>query len=78
MRAHPPSVRDQVVPVDGVATLFDEQGEREESLAEAFERFCHDAWTGARPGLKAFSLEMLYVEDASSAASRAGHIRVAA
>lgn len=79
MKTCPPRGGDAQVPaVDGVATLFDESGEVEESVADAMRAFCFDAWHGQRPVLARFTLESLRDSDASSAAHRVGEIRTAA
>jgi hypothetical protein len=61
-------------------TLFDaaDPGEREESLVEALERFCRDAWMGERPRLRGFTLEMLREEDRSTPAGMANRHGTAA
>jgi hypothetical protein len=59
--------------------LFDEQGVREESVADAMKRFCEDAWFGDRPGLASFSLDLFRAaEDESSSVSHQSNFRLAA
>lgn len=58
--------------------LFDDRGEQFETVAEAMERFCRDAWHGDRPALRGFSLEMLRGEDDSRPAMPYGRLNAAA
>lgn len=51
----PPRSRDAA----GDGRLFNERGRREETLVDATERFCRQAWTGEKPGLARLSVELL-------------------
>jgi hypothetical protein len=83
LEKYPPRSSDRIVPEPDANApamrLFDEQGQREESIVEAMRRFCEDAWNGQRPGVSGFSLTLLGESvDETSSVSAMSSFRLAA
>lgn len=83
MELHPPRLSDLVVPEPDANApamrLFDEQGQREESVVEAMKRFCGQAWHGECRGVACFSLDLFsHTVDETSSASVMDDYRTAA
>lgn len=73
VKANPPRGRDAAV-----TALFDEDGLPQVSLADAFCNYAEDAWHGRKPGLRAFSMDLVRELDHTTAAQRPGRIKAAA
>ena len=60
--------------------LFAVEGEDYAELprSECFREYCWDAWHGEKPGLRGFTLDMLYGPDSSQPALVSGVIKQAA
>jgi hypothetical protein len=82
LRDCPPRGRDLTLSVEhDQGELFDSQGrppEQDETVVEAMERYCRDAYLGQKPGLRSFTLDMLREDDQSRPASPHGRLNAAA